>query len=268
MVRLTPAIKLNLTLRVGPSQGGMHPLCSLFWAAPSPDRLTVEPVDQDNGKDLLTVSGQVPDQCNLVNLLEATRPLRPFGLAVELHKGLPAGTGLGAGSGDAACLWCWLARRGWAEPEHLLCGGSDARFFAHGEASALVEGSGDRISSLPDLPLWAAVALPPWRCATGQAYRALDRRGGLSLDGAREQACELFDRLRRGLKIGVLPNDFLALQPGNPEPWFNVFDGAGALAWGVSGSGSALFGLFDGKPDLPEEVGAFVVKGGFPSCGD
>ena len=70
----------------------------------------------------------------------------------------------------------------------------------------------------------------------------------------------LLEVLGRKEKTGLLPNDFLpALIKNYPEylRFLGAFEACGASAWGLTGSGSSVFGLFydqSGVGDLFREM--------------
>ena len=66
-------------------------------------------------------------------------------------------------------------------------------------------------------------------------------------EGCREEILTIFEKLRSKGKIGLLHNDFLeALSKKHSEyrTAFDIAEKSGSLAWGLSGSGSALFMIF------------------------
>ncbi|MDR1943353.1 MAG: 4-diphosphocytidyl-2C-methyl-D-erythritol kinase, partial [Synergistaceae bacterium] len=134
----TCPIKINLTLRVLGLRGdGYHDIYSLFWRRPSPEILTISP---GGAGDVLSVCGVDVEGENIVS--RACRRIRSlFGedalapLEMKLHKYLPTGSGVGAGSGNAAALIRWFQMSG--SGRVLRCSdvsplGSDVAFLASG----------------------------------------------------------------------------------------------------------------------------------------
>jgi 4-diphosphocytidyl-2-C-methyl-D-erythritol kinase len=120
--------------------------------------------------------------------------------------------------------------------------GADVPFFTLG-CAALVEGFGEFLTPMPwEVPLHAVIALPDFGLSTREGYERL-RRG--VMDAPSRGNVPSF-RVLSDLAAAVR-NDFEeAWSPDRPE-----IDGikgeltaAGALAAGLSGSGSAVFGLF------------------------
>src|SRR5262249_15458167 len=128
--------------------------------------------------DVLELNGPENLVCRAVGLIrEATGCQR--GVRIELQKGTPAQGGLGGGSSDAA--YALLALNQWwrlgLEQEQLLALaarlGSDVPFFVLG-GTALVEGRGERVTPLSDLPgHWVVLLKPPVAVSTPAAFRAL-----------------------------------------------------------------------------------------------
>jgi 4-diphosphocytidyl-2-C-methyl-D-erythritol kinase len=252
-------IKINLTLRVFGGRGdGYHDICSLFWRIRSPE--TVE-VNFSAECDRLEVFGaEIPGEnilwrtCRHIREIYGDESLPP--IEMRLHKYLPVGSGVGAGSGNAAAL-VRLVRAavcfkndGLFRAESL---GADVAFLASGYSLALASGIGESLEEIKGhLRLAAVVFFPEWSADTNLAYRALDKaraesRVGISSEEeAREEAALVLERLRNGLRVGALPNDFIACV-GHEDQYgamAELSSSSGALAWGLCGSGSAYFSLF------------------------
>ncbi|MDR1509192.1 MAG: 4-diphosphocytidyl-2C-methyl-D-erythritol kinase [Synergistaceae bacterium] len=253
-------IKLNLTLRVtSRRKDGYHDIFSLFWRLRSPE--TIE-ADFDSGHEGLEVTGVDIQGENILTRVfrhirgvygeDALPPAR-----VRLHKHIPTGSGVGAGSGNAAAfLRVFRALRGGGPIPGISSLGADVVFLASGHSLALASGIGDLLESVSgDLRLVPVIFFPGWSVGTFYAYRALDEiraSGGadaLSADEARDEALSVLSLLRRGERVGMLPNDFVLCAGHDDE--YTALRGAaysaGALAWGLCGSGGAFFALF--RPD-------------------
>jgi 4-diphosphocytidyl-2-C-methyl-D-erythritol kinase len=266
------SIKINLTLRVlGRREDGYHEIGSLFWRRPSPESLEVEPV---SGADCLSVEGIDIQGENL--LLKTCGALRSWHgesslppLRMRLSKCLPPGSGVGAGSGNAAELLRWFystrGRRGakFAAVEKIASLGADIAFLVSGHSLAMAEGAGERLEvwSLPDgrgesLDIPAVIFFPRWSSATVDAYASLDRLRGDAASfspaesaGAREESLAVLRGLAAGERLGLLPNDFTRVcnHKERYSALYEIIENAGALAWGLCGSGSACFALFSEK---------------------
>ena len=238
--------KINLTLRViSKRQDGYHNLVSTFLRIPSGDVLYISPASGNKDE----VSADIPlDGENIV--AKALRIAREDGfkippLNVKVHKSIPPGSGLGAGSGNAAAILWWLGAERVAAKV-----GADVPFLASGLNVALVSGIGEHIESVKEVSPHGVIAIPDWQTNTRQAYADLDALGfGVDTMLARREMRDIY-HANAGKKVGLLPNDFLkVLLKEHPKynELFRMFDRAGADAWGVSGSGSAAFAVLN-KP--------------------
>ncbi len=178
--------KINLSLRVlGRREDGFHRIATVLQTIQLSDRLTVRRISA-RAPIRIEVAGSadIPaDESNLVlraarAFLDATgSPAR--GLHFRLVKRIPAGSGLGGGSSDAAAALIALQRL-WDEPldrRQLVALaaalGSDVPFFLV-RGTALATGRGERIRALDDAmeqtPL--LLALPEVPVSTPAVYRA------------------------------------------------------------------------------------------------
>jgi 4-diphosphocytidyl-2-C-methyl-D-erythritol kinase len=271
-------IKLNLTLRVlGKCRDGYHEISSLFWSLRSPESL--EDCFGSGREGLLVFGDNIPGE-NLIT--RAIRHIRDVcgddsfpPVDLRLYKRIPTGSGLGAGSGNAAAAIA-LLRRICAEIKDaaldLFSVGADVVFLAGDHDVALVRGRGEVLEGLDGRPK-AAVALffPYWRSDTRRAYDMLDGArekgavGTVSEDEARDEAISVLGLLKDGRKAGLLPNDFLCCV-GHEREYGDIAalaDENGALAWGLCGSGSAYFALFDPEDDVGLRLTLGAIKDRF-----
>ncbi|WP_108125294.1 4-(cytidine 5'-diphospho)-2-C-methyl-D-erythritol kinase [Saccharospirillum mangrovi] len=166
---LLPApAKLNLMLHItGQRADGYHELQTLFQLLDRGDDLEFSPT-LDGRIELSPPLPDVADDDNLI--IKAARLLKPYasanaGVAIQLHKRLPMGGGLGGGSSDAATalvalnhLWqCRLSEDQLAELGLSL--GADVPVFVRGR-SAWAEGVGERLTPV-ELPEHWFVVLQP-----------------------------------------------------------------------------------------------------------
>jgi 4-diphosphocytidyl-2-C-methyl-D-erythritol kinase len=257
-VTLRPSAKINLTLRVGAREAsGYHEVRTVLQSIALADKLRVM---QRRGPFSLGVSGHgIPDdRSNLVwraaDLLwrRAGRTGDPQGVHIHLTKNIPAGAGLGGGSADAAAALVALnAMWDLKLPGPALAAlgaelGSDVPFFLFG-GTVLGVGRGTELYPLADVPrLGVVIIKPSFSISTADAYAWLDadRAAGPSV----VKGPPLLDL---GWPTGPvqLEND---LQPpvARRHPAIDEMVAAcrahGARAALMTGSGSAVFGLFDG----------------------
>lgn len=252
--------KINLTLHItGQRDDGYHLLNSLFLRTAPLEKLTITHLKGDNVKDILTVTGA---ELQGINILQRTLavlrnggfPIPP--LRLELEKTVPPGTGLGYGSGNAAVLFHWLNSQGLQANSHAASIGADIPFFLQDAPLALVSGIGDVITPLTEqLDVKALLVIPTWRCETPQMFHLLDEEGCPFLDEteALSEAQSVLLRLMEGQQVGLLPNDFEPLLTRRHSEYHHFYKWCArqeALAWGISGSGSAAFALWPQEKSL------------------
>jgi 4-diphosphocytidyl-2-C-methyl-D-erythritol kinase len=174
-------------------------------------------------------------------------------LRLGLVKRIPHGAGLGGGSSDAARVLVGLnALEGHPLPMSRLLAmagrlGADVPFFVTGEARVRGWGRGDRLLPLPPLPqARVLLLLPPEGIATPEAYRALAEhraaRGVEARDAGMVPVAERWEEM-----APFAENDFeAALAPAHPAlaALKEVLQALGAAPALLSGSGSAVFGVF------------------------
>jgi 4-diphosphocytidyl-2-C-methyl-D-erythritol kinase len=180
-VRVDAFAKLTLSLHItGTRADGYHELDATMVSITEPhDSLVIRRAETTS----LTVTGPfaagVP--ADATNLAWRAADACGAHVAIELHKGIPSGAGLGGGSADAAAVLTALG--GDAEAAAEL--GADVPFCMRG-GFALVRGIGDQLQR-GEYPLLAVVvATPPFSCSTAEVYRAWDE-----LDGPRDDVNDL-----------------------------------------------------------------------------
>lgn len=255
---LRPSAKINLVLRVGRRrEDGYHDVRTVLQSIGLHDVLTIQPV---RGPFALSVNATtVPaDKTNLVwraaqALWSAMRHEgEPQHARVVIDKRIPVGAGLGGGSADAAAALVGLHRH-WkgrlSLTDLLRIGasiGTDVPFFLVG-GTAFGAGRGDEIFPLVDATrLGVIIIQPPFRIATPDAYQWFDE----AVAPPERPATTSAGAANLGWPTGPLAirNDLLpAVAARHPviEDIVWACRDAGAEAAGMTGSGSAVFGLFD-----------------------
>ena len=272
VVELAPA-KLNLTLDVGAKHhDGYHDVISVMTSAALHDMVAVES-KPDGGISLSCSDATLP--CDESNL--AYRAAKLFfdhfgieceGLHIHLEKHIPMQAGLGGGSSDAAAVLRAL-RQLYApnmklrELERISIQlGSDVPYCICG-ATTLVQGRGEQLMKLSKLPeCWFVLVKPEESYSTATMYRRIDDE---------QPACAIdTEGMLQALDAGSLPdvidrigNIFEYVLPENsavPAIRSRLTE-LGADAACMSGSGSAVFGLFADEQTAAAACEAMKAEG-------
>lgn len=254
MKRLTvPApAKLNLSLDiVGVREDGYHLLRMIMQTIDLCDQIVLERADE------ISLTCNLPElPCDERNLAVRAahaffeRTGLPGGVRMTLDKNIPHGAGMGGGSADAAAVLKGLNELcGTDLSQQELCEiglrlGADVPFCIVG-GTQLAEGVGERLTPLPPLPdCFLLVAKPEQGVSTPEAYRAYDRL----TDVLHPDTAELTGLLSRGDLSGFCARMENVLEPAVPLPEIQQIRAemlaAGALGSRMTGSGSAVFGVF------------------------
>ena len=248
--------KINLTLDVlGKREDGYHDLKSVMQAISIRDDLEI---DVGTGKPWCLKcdkEGIPTDERNLAwkaaKVYCDTIHQDPDGLEIRITKRIPSQAGLGGGSADAAAVLRALNRH-YGEPLSIMAlaelgaqVGSDVPFCVLC-GTAMVEGRGERLRKLPDMPDCVFVVVKPdFSASTPELYRKLDEKtiahhpdnqamesAILSGDLGRvaEQVFNVFDP--------VVTEEHLELNYIK-----SVCNSYGSLAQQMTGSGSAVFAI-------------------------
>ena len=245
--------KVNLTLAVtGRRADGYHTIESLFQSVSLCDKLTLE--QRERGFWLNEAAG-IPAEENIIT--QADRLLRREfpnlgGVAVTLEKNIPTQAGLGGGSSDAAAVL--RALRTLYAPDisdgrlETLAArlGSDVPFFIRG-GTQLATGRGEVVSPLPPLTAgWFVVVKPDEGYSTAEMYRRLDEPGSLLVRNSRYMQDAVAANNVHAVAV-ELHNSFERVVPKDSSlrTIKDALRAQGALGTLLSGSGSAVFGLFD-----------------------
>lgn len=247
--------KVNLDLRVfGTREDGYHELRTVFQSVELHDVLTCG--TQPGPFALKSRAASIPlDQSNLVWKAASTlwkalgRAGDPCDTLVTIEKNIPMEAGLGGGSADAAASLLAFARLWGGAPLTLLrevAGGigSDVPFFLSG-GTALGLGRGEEIYPLVDLPVhWVVIVRPAFGVSTAEAYGWYDEDRAAGLKEPRElQVLPVPWPSRAAQMVNDLEPPVMRRHPEIAEIKAELRAG-GAVAACMSGSGSAVFGLF------------------------
>jgi 4-diphosphocytidyl-2-C-methyl-D-erythritol kinase len=273
---LAPA-KINVFLRItGRRPDGYHLLDSLMVPISLYDEIELETRDVGRGvwteKNTITVTCDDPtlpaDETNLAYKAAALLGKETgvnARIAIALRKRIPAGAGLGGGSSDAAAVLKGLnllLSLGFNEDRLRTLAsqlGADVPFFIPCRP-ARIQGIGEILTPLPPLPVkWFVVIVPPFGVSTPWAYRGFDELlsqtdavGNFALTKGHWPEAELF--------VNDLERAVIPAHPLIRELKARLLQ-SGAEAALMSGSGSAVFGMFHNH-SLAEQAAKVLGKMG------
>ena len=250
--------KVNLTLDVlGKREDGYHDLKSVMQTISIRDDVEI---DLGTGKPWTlecSALGIPTDHTNLAwkaaEVYCQALGKDPQGLTIRITKRIPSGAGLGGGSADAAAVLRALNKH-YGDPLSILAlaelgakVGSDVPFCVVC-GTAMVEGRGERLRKLPDMPECVfVVCKPDFSVSTPELYQKIDtvaiadRPNNQAMESAllagdlgkvAENVCNVFDP--------VVTSEHLELNYIK-----SIFHSYGALAQQMTGSGSAVFAIME-----------------------
>jgi 4-diphosphocytidyl-2-C-methyl-D-erythritol kinase len=276
-VRLRSLAKINLDLRVLYKRpDGFHELRTIFQTISLADTIEVE---YQRGRSKIELKSNIDIPANLVvkaaeSVLRALRA--NCQLRIRLNKRIPMGSGLGGGSSNAAAILLalppLLKKRLPLEKLMELAAelGSDVPFFLIG-GTAVGLGRGTELYPLPDTPSSPGLLITSdIHSSTAAAYAALNRQ---LLD---EVPAAIINNFQAVVQSACAPTpnpQSPAVDPQSPavndfetvvfhqHPQLKSIQGKllklGAWRAMMTGSGSALFGLFANRELRDRAAGSF-----------
>jgi 4-diphosphocytidyl-2-C-methyl-D-erythritol kinase len=259
--RVAAQAKVNLLLRVlAREESGYHSIETVFLRLALADDVVVRIGDDIHGRSLdcrgsaLPAEGLGHTTSNLAYRAAcayADATGWPSTFAIELTKEIPAGAGLGGGSADAGAVLRALdalspSPLGRRLPELAPALGADVAFMTIDSPMALAWGRGERLLPLPALDRRPVViVIPAFAVATKEAYSWLAHdRGIYEACGVVLQRTDLDTWEAVG---AVAENEFepvVSRRHPAIAAYTKALRDAGALVAMMSGSGSAVFGVF------------------------
>ncbi len=252
--------KINLAIDVvGKRENGYHDVEMILQEINLADRISLA-IRQDGMISITTDSPEIPiGEGNLAYRAAETffkRLGRKDGVDIHIEKRIPMGAGLGGGSADAAGVLKGLnAMFGKPFSVEVLMEiggklGADVPFCVLG-GCAMATGIGEVLTPLPMPPkgLRCVIAKPEPFVSTKWVYENLDytkKPDGLNVSAVAEgiQTGDLFQICRNAANI--LETVTIPAYP--VVGWLKEgFQEAGAILSLMSGSGSAVFGLFESE---------------------
>lgn len=267
-----PIAKINLGLNiVSKRPDGYHNLETVFFPVRLCDTLEVSLQEESpasaSARCQMLLSGTAVEgdpQKNLVvkayNLLAEEFPLPP--VTASLHKQIPTQAGMGGGSSDAAAMLMALNEMfhlGLSEQqliERATRLGADCPFFILGKPS-YAEGIGERLQLVSlSLKGWLlAIVKPPVAVSTKEAFMHI--KPSATLTNCRRVVEHAPVERWPDLLINDFEQSVFALHPQLANLKKLLYQQGAAYA-AMSGSGSALFGLFR------DDCAASRAEGGTP----
>lgn len=252
-----PHCKINLGLHVMARRAdGYHDIETCFYPVPWTDILEIIPATQTqlfvSGN---SIPGNIDDNLCLkaYELLKKDFELPP--VEVHLHKILPTGAGLGGGSSDGTFVLKLLNNifnlKLTADELNVYAAklGSDCPFFIN-DQPAMGTGRGDKLE-LIGLTLsgkWLVIAKPKVHVSTSEAY------AGVTPKPSALSVKEILESKPLHLWRQFLKNDFEeSVFKKHPviETMKNDLYSRGATYASMTGSGAAVYGIFDHQIELP-----------------
>lgn len=252
-----PIAKVNLGLNVVERRAdGYHNLQTVFYPVGIKDALEVTPMDDtfpsevDCDIKVTNINIEGDEQKNLVvrayNLLKKDFPSLPR-LHAHLYKGIPTQAGMGGGSSDASAMLVLLNKLfglGLSEQQLIQYAaqlGADCAFFIMNRP-AYAEGIGDQLTPI-NLSLKGyhmAVVRPDIPVSTKEAYARITPQ--MPRKCCKDIVMQPIDTWKDEL-VNDFEQGIFAIHPELEAIKQKIYE-EGAVYAAMSGSGSALFGLF------------------------
>jgi len=248
--------KINLTLDIlGKRPDGYHDLKSVMQTISIRDDIEI---DIGTGKPWCLKcdkEGIPTDRSNLAwraaEIYLDAMGKDPDGIEIRITKRIPSEAGLGGGSADAAAVLRALNRH-YAEPLSILAlaelgsqVGSDVPFCTLC-GTAMVEGRGEQLRKLPDMPeCFLVVCKPDFSVSTPELYRKLDE----VTIGKRPDNQAMESALLAGDLGKVAENLYNVFDPVVTAEHLelnyikSIFNSYGSVGQQMTGSGSAVFAI-------------------------
>ena len=248
--------KVNLTMDVlGKREDGYHDLKSVMQTLSIRDDIEI---DVGTGKPWCLKCSNEGIPCDERNLAWKAAKLYcdtmgkdPDGLEIRITKRIPSEAGMGGGSADAAAVLRALNRH-YGDPLSIMAlaelgaqVGSDVPFCVLC-GTVMVEGRGERLRKLPDMPdCFFVVVKPEFSNSTAELYRKID-----SCEIARRPDHRAMESALVAGDLGkVCENIWNVFDPVVTEEHLelnyikSIFNSYGAVAYQMTGSGSAVFAI-------------------------
>ncbi len=263
-----PNAKINIGLNItGRKPDGFHIIETILFPVELCDVLEFVEDNKNNEEYNLNCTGiklnvSAEDNICIRALRLIKKDYNVPKISIHLHKIIPVGSGLGGGSSDAAHMLKTLNKAFHLNisnkklqryASHL---GSDCPFFINNSPAFAYE-TGNKFREI-DLTLdgyYIVIVYPNIHISTGLAYsKAFIKQPGVSLEKTVHlPVAEWKNTVKNDFENTVFPK-YPVLRNIKKE-LYNM----GALYASLSGSGSALYGIFDSTPEIKERFGNYFV---------
>ena len=248
--------KLNLTLDVlGKREDGYHDLQSVMQSISIRDDIEIDIGTGKPWKLLCSEEGNPTDERNLAwkaaKVYCDALNKDPDGLEIRILKRIPSGAGMGGGSADAAAVLRALNRH-YGEPLSVFAlaelgaqVGSDVPFCVLC-GTAMVEGRGERLRKLPDMPDCIFVVVKPeFSVSTPELYKKIDEVAIAKRpdNQAMESALLAGDLLKVSHNLCNVFDPVVTAEHLELNYIKSLFHQYGAVGYQMTGSGSAVFAI-------------------------
>lgn len=250
--------KINWSLDIcGIRKDGYHLMDMLMQPVSIADEISLLPAPSLK----ISVSGWPPVKADHSNLaLRAAQAMKnatgyPDGVSINVHKRIPVGAGMGGGSSDAAAVLIglnhlWQTRLQPNELESIgLSLGADVPFFIRGGLTR-TRGIGEKLEDIECLYDYRLIIIQPCSgLSTAQVYSLWNESDCLK----HPDTDTAEDALKKGHLSSLCDSIFNVLQPVaeklRPEivQACQLLKRYGALTAVMTGSGSAVFGVFSSE---------------------
>lgn len=269
--------KLNLSLDItGVRPDGYHELIMVMQTTTLYDNVALERLTEADGIRSRSNLRYIPNDSRNLGVKAATAFFDHTGIragvSINIKKNIPVGSGMGGGSADAAAVLRGLNQMfGYPLDRKSLEAlgatvGSDVPFCIAG-GTQLATGRGEMLSDLPPLPDCSIVICKPaFSISTPELYRRIDDTE--ILNHPNTQA--LLEGLDKGDLSQICKNMYNVFEETPLEQFVTIRQirqtlmDQGALGSMMTGSGSAVFGIFD-DPDRANSAHE-ALKAEYPFC--
>jgi 4-diphosphocytidyl-2-C-methyl-D-erythritol kinase len=257
--------KLNLSLYVGPpTTEGLHHLKSLFQHISLSEDIHITE-SRNTSDSVVFVHQKVPSVNTCTKMMSLLRPYLKKYWDVQIHKCIPQGAGLGAGSANAAALCqAILKLEGIHMPLHkqMALGqqvGYDVPFFMCGCSTVVVSGFGEQVDVQTGLKKYVVLIFPGIECSTPLVYQSLDKLSEFDyLDHVDDQDLYTFGTNRLFSAAAVVYPELINIK--------EQLEGVINQPVFFSGSGSTFYVLADTLDDQFKLYESFKAQTSFDVC--